>query len=79
MTHTRIIFAGVAMLSLASCGSDPVPDTSYEEGLPAPVEVNDANDAPAPDNDTVIGGTDEQVDAMASGDNIPVEETTDAQ
>lgn len=64
----------IAALALASCNDEASLDTSYEETLPAPVEGGDTDAAPAPDNDTISGGADEQVDAMASGQEQPTEE-----
>ena len=59
-----------AFLSLAACGgeTDPV-NTEFEEEVPAPVA--DAPDGePAPVNDTIGGGADEQVDEQYSGENM---------
>ena len=66
--------AAVAALTLAACGEEPVADTSYEESLPAPVAEGGDPNAPVPDNTSMTSGPDEQVDAMASGDEVPVEE-----
>ena len=62
---------------LAAC-SEAEPedmDTSYEEQLPAPVEDAGNDMSGVPDNDTIEGGRDEQVDARYSGDNQLPENT----
>ncbi|GMN13936.1 hypothetical protein [Altererythrobacter sp. MTPC7] len=63
----------IAALALAGCSEEPEVDTSYESELPAPVPQGDSASEPVPDNTSITGGPDEQVDAMASGDEVPVE------
>lgn len=67
---TKIVLASLAGLSIAACNeSEESLDTSYEEELPAPVQEIEEPGAPVPDNDSIEGGADEQVDAMAAGAN----------
>lgn len=61
----------LSALLLASCGSNGQEvggqdDTSYEQGLPAPVEQTRNDPAPAQPNNTVAGGPDERVDEVVA-------------
>ena len=70
MTIRPALLIAVPALALAACGQEqPDPDTSYEDQLPPPVEDMEEGMASAPDNDTIEGGTDEQVDAEFAGEN----------
>lgn len=69
MKLPALIVLPLSALAIAACGSEqPDADTSYEEQLPAPVEEAGDGLASVPDNDTIEGGPDEQVDAQYSGD-----------
>ncbi len=63
----------LAPFTLAACGeAEPEIDTSYEEQMPAPVAEAEptGNDVSSvPDNNSIEGGRDEQVDAQYSGEN----------
>ena len=69
-TATLVLAAAGA---LAACGSEEEFDTEYEQSLPSPVPADTSENAPVPDNDSIEGGADEQVDAQAAGDAVPVE------
>lgn len=73
MKNLALLPLSIAAFAMAGCSEEPAVDTSYESELPSPVADGDTAAEPAPDNDTVTGGADEQVDAMASGDEVPVE------
>ncbi len=69
MKITTAFAAILPAFALAACGSEqPEPDTSYEEQLPAPVPEGGEGLASVPDNDSIEGGPDEQVDEQYAGD-----------
>ena len=76
----RFLILAAAPFALAACGDsgDENLDTSYEEGLPAPVPEGGEGLESVPDNDTIEGGPDEQVDTQYSGDaQLPEGETAE--
>ena len=76
----RLLLLAVAPFALAACGDSGEEDldTSYEEHLPAPVAETDGGMESVPDNDTIEGGPDEQVDTQYSGDaQLPDGETAE--
>ena len=73
MNRLALAALTLAPFTLAACdGAEQEPDTSYEEQLPAPVQDAEpaGNDvASVPDNTSVEGGPDEQVDDQYAGEN----------
>ena len=64
----KFALPATALALLAGCGDvEQQPDTTYEQTLNSPVPQGEASGAPAPDNETMAGGPDEQVDASAPG------------
>lgn len=77
MKRVSAILLAAPALALSACGQGgnepegPV-DTSYEQSLPSPVQQSESDTAPVPDNTSIVGGPDEQVDAIVSGEAPPV-------
>ena len=65
----KFALPAAALVILSSCGDvEQEPDTTYEQTLSSPVPQGDAAGEPVPDNDTTESGPDEQLDAVATGD-----------
>lgn len=71
LSHFIIPIIAVGGLTACSEAEEPA-DTSYEEQLPSPVPQGDTASEPAPDNTSIEGGPDEQVDQQYGGENTPV-------
>ncbi len=75
MLSRAVAIAALPLGLLAACDNPEVrPDTTYEQTLDSPVPQGDTGPEPVPDNDTIVGGADEQVDAAAAGDDFEIEE-----
>lgn len=70
----RLCTAAIAVLTLTACADEELPDTSYEETLPAPVA--DAEGEVAEKN-LSTDGRDEAVDAIASEQEAAAAPVTD--
>ncbi|MGB3165464.1 MAG: hypothetical protein WBA68_01665 [Alteraurantiacibacter sp.] len=59
-----------AAFGLSACGQYEATVTSYEESMLAPVEEPTETDAPAPVNESIEGGADEQADEAAANGEV---------
>ncbi|RJY09192.1 hypothetical protein [Aurantiacibacter aquimixticola] len=75
----RIALAAAATFALSACGAEEETlDTDYESSMEAPVPDVTGNE-PVPDNDSIEGGLDEQVDAAQTSErDMPADPMIDA-